>query len=198
MITRIIKNKQTNTAGIRAADVCPSTDQNILEVVASGNERFSNILKRLQRICPGRLCPLDTTQVETINAIENDGPMVVFVPTEEALQSLLGNINVRDIVQQPEALDELQRVLAYHVVRDGATCDGTLGQGVVETLLTGETIEVEGDDETLVDGAGHMIPVIKRMPASNGQVYLIDGILLPQNVSIAMLQGGKAPSSELS
>lgn len=171
-----------------------SSELSILEVVATGNERFSNTLKRLQRICPGRLCPLDDTQIDMLETIETGGPVVVFVPTEEAFQSLLGNINPRDILQEPEAMDALQRILAYHVVEDGASCDSPLS-GVIPTLLPGESVEVKG--EALLDGFGQRVGIIERIPASNGQVYLVDGILLPGNMSETILSQ-LSPSVETS
>lgn len=180
-----------------ASDICPSSDQSMLEVVATGNEGFSNVLKRLQRICPGRLCPLDDAQVDMLEVIDsNESPLVVFVPTEEAFQSLLGSVNIRDILREPEAVEELQDILSYHVVREGATCEDILGPGVVQTLLDGATVEI--DDESVVDGSGQRIGIMERIPASNGQVYLIDGLLLPGNVSSSLLtlSGLQSPSVE--
>lgn len=178
-----------------SSDLCPSSDKSMLEVVATRNERFSNVFKRLQRICPGRLCPLDDAQVDMLESIDsNEDPLVMFVPTEEAFQSLLGSVNIRDILQQPEAVEQLEDILAYHVVREGATCEDALGPGVVETLLDGETVEI--DDESIVDGSGNTVRIMEKIPASNGQVYLIDGLLLPRDTPGLILSGMQSPSME--
>ena len=71
------------------------------------------------------------------------------------------------------------------MVEDGATCSDSLTQGPVQTLLPGGDVDVvvEGETVSLVDGSGRQVGIIGRIPASNGQVYLIDSILLPRNIS---------------
>jgi uncharacterized surface protein with fasciclin (FAS1) repeats len=165
------------------AQICDSSDESIVDVVAHGNEGFSNFLTRLRRVCPGRLCPIDDTQADAIQNIQTEGPYIVFVPTEEAFGMLLGDVKPRDLLRNEEIVDNLQGILAYHVVEDGATCTDRLTQGPVQTLLPGGDVDVvvEGDTASLVDGSGRQVGIIDRIPASSaGRVR----ILLPETHQI--------------
>ena len=102
-------------------------------------------------------------------------PMQMFAPTDDAFDNLLRNdlnISLKDLLEQDGLIE---KILAYHVVM------GTPSQGnnsnVQETLLPGYTILV--DNGTVTDGMGYMSNIIMDLNASNGELFVIDRVLLP-------------------
>jgi len=49
--------------------------------------------------------------------------------------------------------------------------------GVVPTALAGNTLSVA--DGVVTDGSGNEIPIVAIVPASNGQIFIVDQVLLP-------------------
>lgn len=126
------------------------------------------------------------------SVLSTPGPIDVFAPTNDAFAALLKTLGVT----AEELLSEtalLTRVLQYHVVADGAVCAGDLS-GTVPTALTGESLTIDGT--TVTDGSGNTANIILAVPASNGQVYVIDAVLLPTPDAPAPAPDAAVPSSE--
>ena len=140
--------------------VCDAAE-NIVEI-AAGNPDFSTLVAAVQA-------------AGFVEALSAEGPLDVFAPTNQAFSDLLAalGITAEELLADTELLVQ---VLSYHVVVDGASCDTPLS-GVV-TTLQGATIDVSGS--TVTDGAGQVINILTTVPASNGQIFVIDGVLLPQ------------------
>ena len=109
-------------------------------------------------------------------------PMQMFAPTDDAFDNLLRNdlnITLEDLLEQDGLIE---KILAYHVVM------GTPSQGnnsnVQETLLPGYTILV--DNGTVTDGMGYVGNIIMDLNASNGELFVIDGVLLPALANVRM------------
>ncbi|WPT12197.1 hypothetical protein PSENEW3n2_00003855 [Picochlorum sp. SENEW3] len=122
--------------------------------------------------------------VQTANltdALSAPGPLDVFAPTNAAFANALAalGITAEELLGQTELL---QQILAYHVVADGASCDTPL-EGVVETLLPGNTLTVEGS--VVTDGNGGTANILGTVPAKNGQIFIIDSVLLPAPAAAA-------------
>ncbi len=108
-----------------------------------------------------------------VDALSNAGPFTVFAPTNAAFDKLpAGTV---DGLLKPESIDDLTNILQYHV---------TVGVFKTENLSDGQVIgQVNGNDVTIgvkdgkvtVNGAN----IIASVPASNGIVHVIDGVLLP-------------------
>jgi uncharacterized surface protein with fasciclin (FAS1) repeats len=108
-----------------------------------------------------------------VDALINAGPFTVFAPTNAAFDKLpAGTV---DGLLKPESIDDLTNILQYHV---------TVGVFKTENLSDGQVIgQVNGNDVTIgvkdgkvtVNGAN----IIASVPASNGIVHVIDGVLLP-------------------
>ena len=97
--------------------------------------------------------------------------LTVFAPTNEAFAAL-------SEIPTGEALEE---VLLYHVV-DGIALSTDLVNGQQITTLQGDivTVTIDGDTVTLTDGQGNTVNVTPvDVPASNGVIHVIDGVLLP-------------------
>ncbi len=108
-----------------------------------------------------------------VDALSNAGPFTVFAPTNAAFDKLPAG-TVEGLLK-PESKDALRNILEYHV---------SVGVYKLENLKDGQKInQVNLDDITIsvkdgkytVNGAN----IVATVPASNGVVYVIDGVLLP-------------------
>ncbi|MEO6187770.1 MAG: fasciclin domain-containing protein [Ginsengibacter sp.] len=108
-----------------------------------------------------------------VDALSNAGPFTVFAPTNAAFDKLpVGT--VEDLLK-PENKDKLTDILQYHV---------SLGVFKKENFIDGQVIgQVNGGNITIKkDGDKIMVNnalITGEVPASNGLVYVIDGVLLP-------------------
>ncbi len=108
-----------------------------------------------------------------VDALSNAGPFTVFAPTNAAFDKLPAG-TVEDLLK-PENKDKLTDILQYHV---------SLGVFKKENLTDGQVIgQVNGGNITIKkDGDKIMVNdalITGSVPASNGIVYVIDGVLLP-------------------
>lgn len=111
---------------------------------------------------------------ELVDVLSNTGPFTVFAPTNAAFDKLPAG-TVEGLLK-PEKKEALTDILQYHV---------SVGVFKPEMLTEGEVIgQVNGDNITITKKEGKTIvngtaTVIASIPASNGIVYVIDGVLLP-------------------
>lgn len=111
---------------------------------------------------------------ELVDALSNAGPFTVFAPTNAAFDKLPAG-TVEGLLK-PEKKDDLTTILQYHV---------SLGVFKPEMFTDGQSIgQVDGGNITIsvkpdgiyVNGTNKIIATI---PAANGIVHVIDGVLLP-------------------
>ena len=111
---------------------------------------------------------------ELVDALSNAGPFTVFAPTNEAFNKLpAGTV---DGLLKPESKETLVDILQYHVsvgvYKADALKDGqSIGQG------NGDNVKI-----TKKEGAYYVngtAKIIASIPASNGIIHVIDGVLLP-------------------
>ncbi len=109
-----------------------------------------------------------------VDALSNAGPFTVFAPTNAAFDKLpAGTV---DGLLKPEKKDDLTDILQYHV---------SLGVFKTENLTDGQVIgQVNGGNITVTKKDGKFMlngtaTIIASIPASNGIVHVIDGVLLP-------------------
>lgn len=113
-------------------------------------------------------------QAELVNSLSNAGPFTVFAPTNAAFDKIPKE--TLDNLMKDENKEQLQNVLQYHVYV------GTLKP---EMLMDGQTLnQVNGDNITVSIKDGKVIinnsaMVIASIPAANGIIHVIDGVLLP-------------------
>ena len=123
--------------------------------------------------------PDHTTLVKAVQAaglvdvLSNNGPFTVFAPTNAAFDKLPAG--TLDELLKPEKLNDLKVILQYHVaagiyktnmLKDGQSFDMAYG---------GKTAIGVKNGKVTINGAN----VIASVPASNGIVHVIDGVLLP-------------------
>ncbi|CAN5676154.1 fasciclin domain-containing protein [soil metagenome] len=109
-----------------------------------------------------------------VDALSNAGPFTVFAPTNAAFDKLpAGTI---DNLLKPEKKDDLVDILQYHV---------SLGVFKPEAFTEGQIIgQVNGGDITITKKDGKIwvngtATIIASIPATNGIIHVIDGVLLP-------------------
>ena len=111
---------------------------------------------------------------ELVDVLSNAGPFTVFAPTNAAFDKLpAGTV---DGLLKPEKKDDLTDILQYHV---------SVGVFKPEMFQDGQVIgEVNGGNITITKKADGIYvngtaKIIASIPASNGIVHVIDGVLLP-------------------
>ncbi len=111
---------------------------------------------------------------ELVDALSNAGPFTVFAPTNAAFDQLPEG--TLDGLLVPEKKDALADILQYHV---------SLGVFKAENLTDGQIIgQVNGGNITVSKKDGKIMlngtaTIVASVPASNGIVHVIDGVLLP-------------------
>ena len=109
-----------------------------------------------------------------VDALSNAGPFTVFAPTNAAFNKLPAG-TVEGLLKT-EKKEDLTDILQYHV---------SLGVFKAENLTDGQVIgQVNGGDITITKKDGKILvngtaTVIASIPASNGMIHVIDGVLLP-------------------
>ena len=121
------------------------------------------------------------TAAGLVDTLKGAGPFTVFAPTDDAFAKLPAG-TVDTLLKDPKG--DLTQILTYHVVpgkvmaADVVKLDGQK----VKTVQGGElTVGVNGDKVTLTDAAGNTVNVTTvDVPASNGVIHVIDGVLMPK------------------
>lgn len=164
-------SEQENTgAAASSADNSPTTGQsgvkddlsekNVVQV-AVGSKDHTTLVTAVK-------------SAELVDALSNAGPFTVFAPTNAAFDKLPAG-TVEGLLK-PEKKDDLTTILQYHV---------SLGVFKPDMFTDGQSIgQVDGGNITLsvkpdgiyVNGTNK---IIASIPASNGIIHVIDGVLLP-------------------
>ncbi len=111
---------------------------------------------------------------ELVDVLSNAGPFTVFAPTNAAF-SLLPAGTVEGLLK-PDKKEALQDILQYHVAV-GVYKPDMLQDGQVISMANGGNVTIGlKDGKMTVNGAN----VLATIPASNGIVHVIDGVLLPK------------------
>ena len=111
---------------------------------------------------------------ELVDVLSNAGPFTVFAPTNEAFGKLPAG-TVEGLLK-PESKETLIDILQYHV---------SVGVYKAEALKEGQSIgQVNGDNIKITKKEGILYvngnaKIVASIPASNGIIHVIDGVLLP-------------------
>jgi uncharacterized surface protein with fasciclin (FAS1) repeats len=109
-----------------------------------------------------------------VDALSNAGPFTVFAPTDAAFGKLPAG-TVEDLVK-PENVSKLQNILEYHVYV-GVIRANMIQDGMSLNQVNGKNVTLNKDGENIsVNGA----KVIGTVQTSNGIIYVIDSVLIPQ------------------
>ncbi len=111
---------------------------------------------------------------EYVDVLSNAGPFTVFAPTNDAFGKLpAGTV---DELVKPEKKNDLRNILEYHVTTS-ALKEEWLKDGMNIGMVNGGSVKISksADGKIKVNDAN----VLAAVPASNGMVYVVDGVLLP-------------------
>ena len=117
-----------------------------------------------------------------VETLDGSGPLTIFAPSNAALEALPPGA-MRDFLQ-PENRMALTAVLTYHVIEGALTTEALEGRRFLETL-NGQRLPVR-----LMHGGvriGGVELTRTEMPASNGVIHVIDGLLTPAGSNLAEL-----------
>lgn len=110
---------------------------------------------------------------EYIDVLSNAGPFTVFAPTNAAFDKLpKGTL---DDLLKPENKDKLRTILEYHVYV-GVLKDALMADGVSYGMASGHNAIIGNKEGKLTING---VNIIATIPASNGIIYVTDGVLLP-------------------
>jgi len=107
-------------------------------------------------------------------ALSGDGPFTVFAPTNAAFAKLDADV-LNNIIANPALLTSL---LQYHVV-SGDVKSTDLSNGPVQTLLSGQTVDVDISSGVTLNGSSKVTTA--DIDASNGVIHIIDEVLFPED-----------------
>lgn len=111
---------------------------------------------------------------DLFDTLQGPGPFTVFAPTNDAFASVPVQILRRLLFPDNQPL--LQRVLTFHVVPGRLYAEDVVQMGSL-TTLQGSTLDVQVvNGEVFVGGAK---VVLADLEARNGNIHVIDGVLVP-------------------
>jgi transforming growth factor-beta-induced protein len=113
-------------------------------------------------------------------ALAGDGPFTVFAPTNAAFNAMDQDV-LSTVIATPSLLTAL---LQYHVV-SGTVTSGDLTNGPVQTLLSGQTIDVDLSDGVVLNGVADVTTA--DVLASNGVIHIINEVLIPEDFTTTTL-----------
>lgn len=112
---------------------------------------------------------------ELVDALSNAGPFTVFAPTNAAFDKLPAG-TVEGLLK-PEKKEDLADILQYHVSVGVYKAEG-LQDGQILGQVNGGNITIsKKDGKIMINGTAANL--VASVPASNGIVHVIDGVLLP-------------------
>lgn len=148
-------------------DVDVPDDKNIVEI-AQATPELSTLVGALQA------SGLDA-------ALSGTGPFTVFAPSNSAFNKLDPDL-LNNIIATPSLLTSL---LQYHVV-SGDVTSGDLTNGPVQTLLSGQTVDVSVSGGSVVLNGSSNVTTADVI-ASNGVIHIIDEVLIPEDFNASTL-----------
>ncbi len=109
-----------------------------------------------------------------VDALSGTGPFTVFAPTNAAFAKL-DPTTLNTIISSPTLLTAL---LQYHVV-SGKVLSTDLTSGMVNTLLSGQQIDVDVSGGVTLNGSSKVTTA--DVDADNGVIHIVDEVLIPED-----------------
>ena len=117
------------------------------------------------------------TRAGLVDALQGDGFLTVFAPTDAAFATLLEAIGQTSIDDVPVSV--LQSILTYHVISGKVLSSGINDADV--TTLSGEKFSISTSDGIKVNGIDVISPF--DVEATNGVVHTINQVLVPPTIA---------------
>lgn len=114
--------------------------------------------------------------------LADKGQHTVFAPTDQAFLDLTGATTESGAFDAAVALlgvDGVRDVVSYHVA-PGKRLSGDVVEATRIRMVTKSFVTKDAGSTVLVGGSGNAVQIIGvDIPASNGVIHVIDGVLLP-------------------
>lgn len=162
---KVTDTKQTTANTQQSSEAEKKTAGDIV-AVAGGTESLSTLVSAVKA-------------AGLVETLQGEGPFTVFAPTNAAFDALPAG--TLDTLLKPESKDQLKAILTYHVV-SGKVMAADLKDGQVVATVQGAELTVSLMDGKvyLTDAKGNKVMVEQAdVPADNGVVHVISGVLLP-------------------
>jgi uncharacterized surface protein with fasciclin (FAS1) repeats len=156
-------NDESTEASIQGGQSAVQDDESQKDVVkvAAGSKDHTTLVAAVK-------------QAELVDVLSNAGPFTVFAPTNAAFEKVpketLNNL------MKNENKEQLQDILQYHVFVGNLRTD-MLQDGQTYNQVNGGNITISNKDGKIM--VNNSANVIATIPASNGIIHVIDGVLLP-------------------
>ncbi len=113
-------------------------------------------------------------QAELVTSLSNAGPFTVFAPTNEAFNKLpAGTV---ESLMKDDKKEDLQNILQYHVTVSAMKAE-SFTDGQTLGMVNGDNVTISvKDGKVTLNNSAH---IVASIPASNGIIHVIDGVLLP-------------------
>jgi uncharacterized surface protein with fasciclin (FAS1) repeats len=152
----------SEVSGVGQSGVKDDVSQKTVVGVAVGSKDHTTLVKAIQ-------------QAKLVDVLSNAGPFTVFAPTNAAFDQLPAG--TLDNLMKEENREKLADILQYHV-SVGVFKEDILQDGQIIGQVNGGNITINKSGGVItVNGKAK---VIATVPASNGLVYVVDGVLLPK------------------
>ncbi len=113
-------------------------------------------------------------QADLVTSLSNAGPFTVFAPVNAAFDKLpAGTV---DGLMKDDKKADLQNILQYHVTTSSLKVE-FFTDGMTLGMVNGDNITFSvKDGKVMINGTA---TIVASIPASNGMIHVIDGVLLP-------------------
>jgi uncharacterized surface protein with fasciclin (FAS1) repeats len=113
-------------------------------------------------------------QADLVTSLSNAGPFTVFAPTNAAFDKVPRE--TLDALMKDDKKADLQNILQYHVTTSSLKTE-YFTDGQTLGMVNGDNITVSvKDGKIMLNGTA---TIVGSVPASNGIIHVIDGVLLP-------------------
>jgi uncharacterized surface protein with fasciclin (FAS1) repeats len=161
--TETTEGTATETTGAVVGQEAVQDDESAKDVVkiAVGSKDHSTLVAALK-------------QAGLVTSLSNAGPFTVFAPTNDAFNKLPAG-TVEALMKEDKKAD-LENILQYHVAVSSMKAESfTDGQSL--GMVNGDNVTISVKDGKVVLNGNAV--VVASIPASNGIIHVIDGVLLP-------------------
>jgi uncharacterized surface protein with fasciclin (FAS1) repeats len=150
----------TKPAAVQHRSNLPPLHPNNIVSIASASKDHTTLVVALQA-------------ADYVTSVAASGPLTVFAPTNAAFEALPAG-TVEGLLE-PESADQLREILKYHVTTSSlAVTSFRDGQSLGMANGAKATLHVDGEQVSINDAV-----IIASIPATNGMIHVIDGVLLP-------------------
>jgi uncharacterized surface protein with fasciclin (FAS1) repeats len=155
------KSESTAAPAAGQASVADNESQKDIVKVAVGSAAHSTLVTAVQA-------------AGLVDVLANTGPFTVFAPTNDAFKKLPAG-TVENLLK-PASKETLRDILQYHVAVAVYRPD-MLKNGMTLNMANGDNVKISVQDGKI--SLNGVATVVGTVPAANGIVHVVDGVLTP-------------------